>query len=110
MRAVSLAGDAGYNVGQLWQLLEERNITAYIPIHPIQETNMVARGVFAFHSEPGLLAKRDPAPWLLPPAEPLLPVCSPAERLSGLPSQGCLSPAGTKAPLHRPSRCITQST
>ena len=39
IRAVSLTGDTGYNVGQLRQLLEERSITAYSPIHPIQETN-----------------------------------------------------------------------
>ena len=50
-RPVSLAGDTGYNVGQLRQLLEERNIAAYIPIHPIQQNNMVARGGFAFHGD-----------------------------------------------------------
>ena len=48
---VSLAGDTGYNVGHLRQLLEERDIAAYIPIHPIQQNNMVARGGFAFHDD-----------------------------------------------------------
>ena len=33
LRPVSLAGDSGYSDGRLRQLLEERNITAYIPIH-----------------------------------------------------------------------------
>ena len=51
MEPVSLAGDTGYNVGQLRQLLEERNITAYTPIHPTQESNMVARGGFAFRGD-----------------------------------------------------------
>ena len=67
IRPVSLTGDTGYNVGQLRQLLEERSITAYSPIHPIQETihpgnqpsrkptiqetNMVARGGFAFRGD-----------------------------------------------------------
>ena len=51
MEPVSLAGDTGYNAGQLRELLEERGIKAYIPIHPIQENNMVAKGGFAFHGD-----------------------------------------------------------
>ncbi len=51
MRQESLAGDTGYNVGQLLQLLEERNIAAYIPHHSIQRNNMVARGGFVFHGD-----------------------------------------------------------
>lgn len=35
---VSLAGDTGYSDGRLRHLLEEQDITAYIPIHPRQET------------------------------------------------------------------------
>ena len=38
---VSLTGDTGYSVGQLRGLLEEQDITAYIPIHPRRETSMV---------------------------------------------------------------------
>ena len=38
---MSLTGDTGYSVGQLRGLLEEQDITAYIPIHPRQETSMV---------------------------------------------------------------------
>ena len=51
LQPVSLAGDTGYNVGELRQLLEERDIAAYIPIHPIQETNMVTRGGFVYHGD-----------------------------------------------------------
>ena len=48
---MSLAGDTGYSEGQLRQLLEERNITAYIPIHPRQETSMVSTGDFTYHGD-----------------------------------------------------------
>ena len=51
MEAVSLAGDTGYNVGQLRELLEEQDIKAYVPIHPIQENNMVAKGGYAFRDD-----------------------------------------------------------
>ena len=44
----SLAADTACNAGRLRQTLEERGITAYIPIHPRQESNMVARGGFEY--------------------------------------------------------------
>ena len=51
LQPVSLAGDTGYSEGKLRQLLEERNITAYIPIHPRHETSMVSTGEFAYHGD-----------------------------------------------------------
>ena len=51
LQPVSLAGVTGYSEGQLRQLLEERNITAYIPIHPRQETSMVSTGDFAYQGD-----------------------------------------------------------
>ena len=48
---ISLAGDTGYSVGQLRELLEEQDITAYIPIHPRQETSMVSSGDFVHHGD-----------------------------------------------------------
>ena len=51
LQLVSLAGDTGYSEGQVRQLLEERNIPAYIPIHPKQETSMVSTGDFTFHGD-----------------------------------------------------------
>ena len=45
---MSLAGDIGCGEGQFRQLLEERNITAHIPIHPRQEPSMVSTGDFAY--------------------------------------------------------------
>ena len=48
---VSLAADTGYSEGSLRQLLEERKITAYIPIHTKQENSMVARGDFTYHGD-----------------------------------------------------------
>ena len=48
---ISLAGDTGYSVGQLRELLEEQDITAYIPIYPGQETSMVASGDFIHHGD-----------------------------------------------------------
>ena len=51
LKPVSLAADTGYSEGSLRQLLEERNITAYIPIHPRQETSMVSTGDFAYHGD-----------------------------------------------------------
>ena len=48
---VSLVADTAYNVGRLRQILEERDITAYIPIHPRQESNMVARGGFEYRGD-----------------------------------------------------------
>ena len=48
LQPVSLTGDTGYNAGELRQLLDHRNITAYIPIHPLQESNMVSTGGFDY--------------------------------------------------------------
>ena len=48
LQPVSLTGDTGYNAGELRQLLEHRNITTYIPIHPLQESNMVSTGGFDY--------------------------------------------------------------
>ena len=47
----SLAGDTGHSDGQLHYLSEERDITAYIPIHPRQETSMGASGDFTHHGD-----------------------------------------------------------
>ena len=41
-----LAADTAYNAGKLRRILVEVGITAHIPIHPRQESNMVPRGVF----------------------------------------------------------------
>ncbi len=51
LQPVSLAGDSGYSDGRLRQLLEERNITAYIPIHTRHETSMVSTGEFVYHGD-----------------------------------------------------------
>ena len=47
----SLAADTACNSGRLRSLLEESGITAYIPIHPNQESNMVAKGGFAYRGD-----------------------------------------------------------
>ena len=49
LRPVSLDGDSGYGDGRLRLLLEERNITAYIPIHTRHETSLVSTGEFVYH-------------------------------------------------------------
>ena len=51
IQPVSLAADTAYNAGRLRRVLEERGITAYIPIHPRQESNMVARGGFEYRGD-----------------------------------------------------------
>ena len=48
LQPVSLTGDTAYDAGELRQILEHRNITAYIPIHPIQESNMVSTQGFGY--------------------------------------------------------------
>ncbi len=48
LQPVSLTGDTDYNVGQLRQLPEHRNITACIPVHPLQESNLVFTGGFDY--------------------------------------------------------------
>ena len=49
LHPVSLARDSGYSDGRLRQLLEERKIAAYIPIHTRHETSMVSTGEFVYH-------------------------------------------------------------
>jgi len=51
LQPVSLAGDTGYSDGRLRYLMEERDITANIPIHPKQETSMVASGDFTHRGD-----------------------------------------------------------
>ena len=51
LRPVSLAADTAYSVGQLRELFEEKGITAYIPIHPNQESSMVAKGDFVYRGD-----------------------------------------------------------
>ena len=51
LQPISLAADTAYNAGRLRDLLEQRGITAYIPIHPRQESNMVARGEFEYRGD-----------------------------------------------------------
>ena len=49
LHPASLAGDSGYSDGRLRQLLEERNITACIPIHTRHATSMVSTDEFVYH-------------------------------------------------------------
>ena len=51
IQPTSLAADTAYNAGRLRQILAERGITACIPIHPRQESNMVARGGFEYRGD-----------------------------------------------------------
>ena len=51
LQPVSLAGDTGYNVSKLRQLLADQNIAAHTPIHPIRDTSMVSRGGFVYHGD-----------------------------------------------------------
>ena len=51
LQPVSLAADTGYSDGWLPHLLEERDITAYIPIHPKQEASMVVSGNYTYHGD-----------------------------------------------------------
>ena len=51
LQPVSLAADTGYSDGRLRHLLEEQDITAYIPIHPKQETSMVSSGDFVYRGD-----------------------------------------------------------
>ena len=48
---ISLAADTACNAGRLRRVLEERGITAYMPIHPRQESNMAARGGFEYRGD-----------------------------------------------------------
>ena len=51
IRLVSLADDTPYSAGQFRQILEERGITTYIPIHPVQENALVSKGDFTYHRD-----------------------------------------------------------
>ena len=51
IRPVSLAADTACSVGELRQLLEEKDIRAYIPIHPNQEGSMVSKGDFIYRGD-----------------------------------------------------------
>ena len=51
LKPVSLAADTAYSVGQLRELLEGKDITAYIPILPNQESSMVAKGDFIYRGD-----------------------------------------------------------
>ncbi len=51
VRPDSLAVDTGYNDGRLRNHLGELGITAYIPIHPNQEKNIIAKGGFGYRGD-----------------------------------------------------------
>ena len=51
LQPVSLAADTAYNSGRLRDLLDQKGITAYIPVHPRQEANFVARGDFEYRGD-----------------------------------------------------------
>ena len=103
MEPVSLAGDTGYNAGQLRELLEERDIKAYIPIHPIQENNMVAKGGFTFRGDHLVCPQSKTLPRTNFHRKNLaLPICGPSEGLPSLPGEGGLPPARTEAAIYQP--------
>lgn len=47
----TLAADTAYRAGTLRKHLEDLNITAYIPLHPNHEMNMVAKGGFDYRGD-----------------------------------------------------------
>ena len=51
LQPVSLAADTGYSEGSLRELLEERDIAAYIPIHTKQENSMASKGDFVYRGD-----------------------------------------------------------
>ena len=103
LQPVSLTGDTDYNAGELRQLLEHRNITAYIPIHPLQESNMVStRGLRLPGPSSGVPAGQNPETRQLSQPGRRLSIRGPPEGLSGMPGQGGLPPSRTKTPVHRP--------
>ena len=51
LKPVPLAADTAYSVGQLRELLEGKDITAYIPVHPNQENSMVSKGDFIYRGD-----------------------------------------------------------
>ena len=97
---VSLAADTAYNAGRLRQILEERGVTAYIPIHPRQESNMVARGRLRVPGRPcGLSPGESAEAGWLPPPQRQLPVRSQSEGLPGLAGERTVSSARAEAPV-----------
>ena len=97
---VSLAAGTAYNAGRLRQILKERDITAYIPIHPRQELNMVARGGLCVPGRPCGLSPGQGADagWLSPPQRQL-PVRRQSEGLPGLLHQRTVSSPSPEAPV-----------
>ena len=51
LQPVSLAEDTGYSEGSLRELLEQRNVTAYIPTHTRHETSMVSTGEVVYQGD-----------------------------------------------------------
>ena len=51
LQPITLTADTAYSAGRLRDLLERKGVTAYIPIHPVQESNMVARGGFEYRGD-----------------------------------------------------------
>ena len=57
VRPDSLPVDTGYNDGRLRNHLGELGITAYIPIHPNQEKNIIAKGGFGYRGGPPCVSR-----------------------------------------------------
>ena len=51
IKPVSLVADNGYSAGQLRQTLKDLGITAYIPLHPNQNSTKAARGEFVHRGD-----------------------------------------------------------
>jgi transposase len=49
--AESLTADSSYSVGELRKYLRDQNITAYIPLSPIQKRGIAVRQDFEYHEE-----------------------------------------------------------
>ena len=47
----TFAADTAYNAGRLRTILSDMSITAYIPIHPNQARNMIAKGGFEYRGD-----------------------------------------------------------
>ena len=73
LQPASLAADTGYSEGSPSELLEERDITAYIPIHTNQKNSTVAKGDFVYGGDlvfyssgrlGGYIQPRSPVVWV----------------------------------------------
>ena len=51
VKPATFAADTSYSAGRLRSHLEELGITAYIPVHPNHEANMVAKGGFVYRGD-----------------------------------------------------------